>query len=279
MKTTWTCVILLFLSLALACNQGPKGERGPRGYTGKTGPAGEVGPPGPKGETGAAGRRGPQGETGPAGPTGPTGPQGPKGERGRDFTVPKVVYKLIENPAECTSKGIKIKVWDDDDKNGVVSSGDFFLDEFTLCYGNTVGQAFQTYTRALPYLNITFEQSEGNNLCPQDPEAKTIVIRLDGKEIFDFIICPKSYLPPKIDSVKVDGLTVQWWLDKPSKGQIDFGPQTKAYTDSTNLEKSFLTYHRQTLAPDWTGPVYFRIYREGEGGNKALSKEYVIPNN
>jgi len=93
-----------------------------------------------------------------------------------------------------------------------------------------------------------------------------------------------SFPLSKINNIEVKyirdiSFRVYWTVDRPSKGQIQYGTESGSYPFETKIENNTLIDHVQTVGSS-ANPLsantdyYFRIYMEDEFGAKAYSQEY-----
>ena len=176
---------------------GADGAQGIQGITGETGPAGADGSQGVQGipgETGPAGADGAQGIQGDAGADGAQGIQGIQGDAGKLIvanTSGANVYRVITNANNCNSDGNAgktLEIYEDINSNGIADRDiDFLLNEFSFCYGDPMGKAFQQYMQISQYLNIRFENSEPIFNVDLNESTYNVEIYIEDKLIWDFI--------------------------------------------------------------------------------------------
>jgi hypothetical protein len=97
---------------------------------------------------------------------------------------------------------------------------------------------------------------------------------------------PPSLVSQTVENVDFTSFRVSWTLNEGSKGRIYFDTNTGTnigdYPNFTNIENSFLTFHRQTVGGSNPFPLtagttyYYRYYLEDVNGNIALSPEYTV---
>jgi hypothetical protein len=97
---------------------------------------------------------------------------------------------------------------------------------------------------------------------------------------------PPSLVSQTVENVDFTSFRVSWTLNEGSKGRIYFDTNTGTnigdYPNFTNIENSFLTFHRQTVGGSNPAPLtagttyYYRYYLEDVNGNIALSPEYTV---
>lgn len=174
--------------------QGPRGIQGIQGEQGPKGDKGDIGPQGPKGEDGKDSTGG-VGTVGPQGPTGPQGPKGDKGDNGISVVVPVPVHRVLTNNNNCNANGasgITVEVYHDTNANGIADRvEDALIGKYGFCDGETLGQAFQTYTRLLQYADIRFEQAQLEIDGQIVPDNYLVEVYLDNEVIHDFIVKKK----------------------------------------------------------------------------------------
>lgn len=140
---------------------------------------------------GQAGADGEDGQNGSDGADGRDGTDGSDGTDGVDAPVNYFVKEIIRDSTTIGCKGVRVDVYDDVDADGQLNKEiDFFLEGHTLCYGMTVGQALAIGYELDDFFDVDIDITEGNNSCPDNPRAVTVVVTLDGEELITFIICP-----------------------------------------------------------------------------------------
>lgn len=134
-----------------------KGDKGDKGEKGDTGPQGEQGPQGEKGEKGEKGDPGLNGSDGVDGKT----------EVIVSNSKQPVTYRVVTNNNACGDSGPNgpggktLEIYSDINDNGKADVGtDLLIDEFSFCYGDPMGKAFQQYMNIQKYLNIRFENGD-----------------------------------------------------------------------------------------------------------------------
>ena len=185
---------------------GPEGPQGPQGTTGSPGSPGPIGakgdigltgpqgPIGPQGPAGVDGEPGPEGIQGPEGPQGPKGDKGDKGDPGQDYIAPTTVYAITDDPTACGDKGgIQVKVYEDENGDGQATDVDFLFDTYNLCYGMTVGEAFNEYLKAAQYLDIEFEYDLAVTQAGDTiPNTYKVEIFIDKQPVWDLYAIGKK---------------------------------------------------------------------------------------
>ena len=133
------------------------------------------------------------GTPGTDGVDGTDGTNGTNGQNAVSFFVPRI----ITNNNGCNGSGpdgpggVTVEVYDDVDGDGLLNRDiDFFLKEYSICYGMSVGQALSIGYELDDYFDIDVNITDGNDQCPDAPNASNVIVILEGTELSRFNICP-----------------------------------------------------------------------------------------